>query len=427
MAVVRVSGHELAALVQRFCRPRGGWPPPRRARQATFHDGEGVFDTGLVTWFPAPASYTGEDVVELGCHGNPLLVERLLAAAVQAGARMAEPGEFTRRAWLNGRLDLTRAEAVLHTLEATSPAGLEVARAAAEGAVAREVEALRAALLEAAAELEARLDHPGEDLVLLDDAQLSARLVRLAEHADGLAGTWQRGRTLVEGATVALVGPVNAGKSSLFNALGGSHRALVSPEPGTTRDVVERSLVLHGVRLTLLDTAGERDDPGELEAQGLALGRERARAADLLVVVVPAHEPRMAAAVIASTEGRPRLLVANHADRAPLAELHGHRLIRTVASAGHGVPELSRAIVDALLGEAPAGAGVVIASQRQRDLFLEAARRSRAAAEALCGWQGVAVAAEEVVTALEGLDALDGRDTRDAVLDTLFARFCIGK
>ncbi|MCB9764081.1 MAG: tRNA uridine-5-carboxymethylaminomethyl(34) synthesis GTPase MnmE [Alphaproteobacteria bacterium] len=428
IAVVRVSGAGLRRALAQVCAPKGGWPPPRRARLCDWFDERGVFDEGLLTIFPGSRSYTGEPLAELSCHGNPVIVERLLAALVGAGARVAEPGEFTRRAFLNGRMDLTRAEAVLQAISAATPAGVELARAGLDGAVAALVDTLRDGLTDAIAELEARLDHPTEDLTFEDDGALVARLGALGSSTNAAAATFQAGRVLVDGATVALVGPVNAGKSSLFNALGGSTRALVSPKPGTTRDVVERRVVLDSVAVTLLDTAGERDGTDDLEAEGIALGRALTADADLLLVIIPAHAPARAAETLARTAGRPRLLVGNHADRpGAQARVDGQPMLMTCARTGEGVDALRAAIAEALVGEQPGGARLVIASQRQRDLLLEVAHAVEAGIEALTGDAGWAVAAEELYGALGRLDHLDGRDTREAVLDRLFSRFCIGK
>lgn len=405
----------------------GGWPPARRSRLARLFDADGVFDEGLLSHFPAPASYTGEDVVELSCHGNPVLVERLVAAAVAAGARLAEPGEFTRRAVLSGRMDLTRAEAVLQTIEARTQRGAAVARAGLDGAVADAGDALRSALIDVVAELEARLDYPGEDLTTQHDAALAEQLQRAADQAQGLADTWTTGRRLVHGATVALVGPVNAGKSSLFNALVGSTRALVSDQPGTTRDVIERQVWIQGVAVTLLDTAGDRAAQG-LEAQGQALGAQLTADADLIVVVVPAHDPSHARETLARTAHRSRLVVGNHSDRpGALAGWQGVTWIPTSATTGQGLDALRRAIAAGLVDEEPGEHRVIVASQRQHQVFSELAGCCRRARAAHLGPLGPAVAAEELLGGLEALDALSGRDTREDALDRLFARFCIGK
>ncbi len=427
IAVLRLSGDGLRPIIERFCAPSGGWPPARRARICRLRDGRGVFDEGLLTVFPGPRSYTGEDLAEISCHGNPLVMERLLAAAVSSGARVAEPGEFTRRAFLSGRMDLIRAEAVLQAIEASSPQGLEVARGGLDGRVSALVDQLREGLTEAIAELEARLDYPGEDLSFEDDRSLAERLGCLRDEARGAAASYRAGRILVEGARVALVGPVNAGKSSLFNQLGGSVRALVSPVAGTTRDVVERRVVLGAAAVSLLDTAGDREAEDPIEAAGITLGWSLVADADLFVVVVPAHEPERARGVLARTAGRPRVLVGNHADRpGAVSRWAGEELLPTCATSGEGLAELSRRIAEALVGELPGGSHLIIASQRQRDLLIEVSDAIEASLRAV-DLAGVAVAAQELYGALERLDALTGRDTREAVLDSLFSRFCIGK
>lgn len=429
LAVVRLSGAGLRALLPRFCAPvRGGFPPPRRARLCRFFDAGGTFDEGLLTFFAGPRSYTGEDLAELSCHGNPLLIERLLAAAMEAGARLARPGEFTRRAVLHGRMDLTRAEAVGQLIQAESAAGLALARAGLEGAVARRVEELAERLAGLCAELEARLDFPGEDLTLADDGALRAGLRAVAEEAEAAAAGHREARVLLEGAEVALLGPVNAGKSSLFNALCGEARALVSPEPGTTRDLVERRVLLGGVPVRLLDTAGLREEAGALEAEGMALGLRAAAEADLRLIVVPAHQPEQAAEALRASEGRPRLLVGNHADRpGAVQRWAGQPLLMTCARTGEGVPALAQAIVQALVGETPGAARAIVGTARQRDGLLAVGAAARGALVALEGEAGLAVAAEELYEGLAQLDALLGRDVRELVLDRLFERFCIGK
>ena len=427
IAVVRLSGPNVRGILEEISRPVGGFPPARRARLAEFFDDGGPFDEGLMTYFEAKSSYTGEPSAEVSCHGNPLLVERLIAACVSQGARVANPGEFTRRAFLNGRLDLTRAEAVLQAIEATSSEGLRVARAGLDGEVEGLVDTLRSQLTDAIAELEARLDYPGEDLVFEDDQELISRLEDLVRRSEAAAATYLSGRVLVEGATVALVGPVNAGKSSLFNVLGGSERALVSDTPGTTRDVIERQVELGAVRIRLLDTAGDREAEG-LEALGIEMGRRLTEEADLLVVVIPAHQPHLGVPTLESTAHRNRLIVANHADRltGKKPTLPSESLLIS-AQTGHGLETLAEKISEKLVGELPGGARLIIASQRQRDLLIGVARRVEEALDAHRGEAGLAVAAERLYAALEPLDAIVGRDSREAVLDALFSRFCIGK
>lgn len=428
IAVVRLSGPGLQGVLERILRPFAGWPiPPGRSRRVELLDREGVFDDGVAVLGRAPRTVTGEDVAEIGCHGNPIVVERLLRAAVDAGARLAEPGEFTRRALENGRIDLLGAEAVLQVTRAQSADGVRIGRDGLDGRLAAHFAHARRALVEVAADVEARLDYPADDLAYHGDAHLLAELGRVAQDCRGLAATHAAARVLVDGARVALVGPVNAGKSSLFNALLGRRRALVHEEPGTTRDVLEVQVTLAGVPVTLLDTAGERDTADPVEAAGLALARELVAEADLLVVVLraAARSGPVARAILRRTAERPRIVVWSAVDEVKCRVPRG--VIATSATEGRGIEALKAAIAREL-GAAPSTGAerLMIASARQHERLLAIAEACEEAADALPE-AGPAVAADAVTRALLAIDALTGADTREDVLDALFARFCIGK
>jgi len=429
LAIVRLSGEGTHALIARFLRPISKRPlavgGPRRVE---VFDADGVFDDGVVLLGGAPATFTGDDTAELTVHGNPLIVERVLAAATAAGATLAGPGSFTRRAVANGKLDLVRAEAVLQVSSARSYAGLAVARDAASGRVSEALSALRARLLESGAELEARLDYPGDELALIDDDALCDALSAVAERCEALAGTVPVGERLIGGARVALVGAVNAGKSSLFNALVGRTRALVHATPGTTRDVLETQIVRGGLAFTLLDTAGERPTDDPVEAAGLALARELVDEADAVVVVLRARASGLSEVermLLARTADRARVVVVNGVDEAEPVGVPASA-VRTAAPLGQGVEELVAALKQVLTGEALGHSALVLASARQRQQLERAGEAAREAAE-LLALAGPAVAAERVIEALEALDELTGQRPREAVLDALFARFCIGK
>ncbi len=429
LAVVRLSGEQAHRVLRAIATPMSaGLLRANRPRRVRVHDADGVFDDGIVLLGEAPNTYTGEPTAELTVHGNPLVVERLMAAAVAAGARVAEPGEFTRRAVLNGKLDLVRAEAVVMASEARTAAGLAVARDAFDGRVGEFLARVRERLASVAAELEARLDYPADELALEADAALCDDLAAIATECAGLAATFDSGRVMVHGARVALVGAVNAGKSSLFNALLGRARALVHATEGTTRDVLEVPAVLGGVSVTLLDTAGERvtDDP--VEAAGLALAAELVAEADLLVVVLRARSDGPSDAerrILERVAHRPHLVVYNGVDRPGMAP-PPQGALPTVATQGQGVDALITELKRVLIGEEPGHAGLVIASARQRDRLLGVQRAATDAVTAL-PLAGPAVAAEAVVDAMAEIDAITGLDTREGVLDALFARFCIGK
>lgn len=424
IALVRLTGPGLDAVLGRLIRGyRSEWPA-RRARTVVLVDGEGPFDDAVLTVFRGPRSYTGEDLAELGCHGNPLLVERLLAACVAAGAEPAGPGAFTRRAVENGKLDLVQAEAVQQVVDAATPAGVRIARLALEGRLSKTLAWARAGLVDGCAQLEAELDHPEE--VEPDEAVWQA-LDEVADRAAALAASHDRGRLLVHGARVALVGEVNAGKSSLFNALIGSERALVHDRAGTTRDVLEVAVQLGPLAVTLLDTAGERQTDDPVEAAGLALAARLVARVDLVVVVVrgrPEGPSEVARTILARTEGRPRVVVTNGLDRPGVVALPGS--VGTVATSGEGLEALGGAVQAALLETSVHAEQEVIASVRQRDLLDRTARAIREAREGYA-IAGPAVASELLLEAIAALDELTGADSREEVLDALFSRFCIGK
>ena len=428
VAMLRLSGPEAKTIASMVCPGGPSWRP-RRASLRTAVGPDGPIDALLVVWMPGPRSFTGEDVVELSCHGNPVIVELLLSALIASGARMARPGEFTRQALLSGRTTLLGAEALRSLIAATSPVGVALAHAGMGGATDALSASLSEALLDLAAELEARLDHPGDELGYEDDLAVIDGLHAVAGRAAAAASSWRAGRVRIQGATVALIGSVNAGKSSLFNQLVGTTRALVSPTPGTTRDVVERSVLLEGLEVRYLDTAGERsstDDP--IEAAGIALGRTMTAEADLLLLITPLSAPPDPtwSVLLERTAALPRLRIGTHTDLpahpdAPPVDLC------VSSTTGDGVRLLKAAIRAQLSEDASGGEQLVVLSQRQHDLFRTVSEHAEQAAGALSSLLGPAIAAEEVTAALERLAELSGEDVREAVLDRLFSKFCIGK
>lgn len=426
LAVLRLSGPDALRIARALCPGGPAWRPRRATLRRLYRDGQ-LLDEVLALWMPGPRSYTGEDVVELSCHGNPVLVELVLDACVAHGARPARPGEFTRRALEHGRLDLLRAEAVAGLISARSAEGVALARAGLEGAVGAVVGRLWDELVDLTSELEARFDVAGEELGYRSDDEVLAGLRRIAAECAAAADTWRAGRARLQGARVALLGPVNAGKSSLFNHLLGEQRALVSPIPGTTRDVIERARLVDGLELCFLDTAGEREAEDPIEAAGQALARTLTADVDLSLIVLPLHLPLSEASrlLLARSAGRPRLLVGTHADL-----LEGETPFRVdfvVSNAtGAGISTL-RDAVRATVGLAPGGAALLVLSQRQHDLLRSVAAHAEEAAAALIGVAGPVVAAEELTRALERLAELRGQDVREDVLDRVFAKFCIGK
>ena len=424
IGIVRVSGPSAVEVVARLIGREAGGLPDRVLLHGVARDpasGERL-DEVLVAVMRAPRSYTGEDVAEVHGHGGPVNMGRLLRAALAAGARPAEPGEFTRRAVARGRLDLVRAEAVLSIIAAESERALRLAQGQLEGRLGERVSGLRQGATELLADLEASIDFPEEGLEHAAPVRLAARAAELGKACRALAETFAVGRALSEGLDVVLVGPVNAGKSSLFNRLVGKERALVAEEPGTTRDFVEARVVWDGIPVTCVDTAGWRE-AGGVEARGIAMGEKRAERADVLVELIPAEFAGEAGdGGQATGNGQRAIRVVSKGD-----ELKGDAggLLVTSAVTGQGVEELKAAIV----GAAGAGGeeGAVVTSERQRDLMARAADALVRAGDAAAAGQAEEVLALEVREAARALAAVLGEEVGEEVLDALFARFCIGK
>jgi tRNA modification GTPase len=427
VGIVRVSGPAAVEVVARLVGRTVGELPDRRLVHAVAREpstGERL-DEVLVAVMRGPRSYTGEDVAELHGHGGAVNMGRLLRAALAAGARPAGPGEFTRRAVAHGRLDLVRAEAVLGVIAAASERALRLAQAQLEGRLGERVAELRREATELLADVEASIDFPDEGIAHAEPAALAARADALARACGALAGSFAMGRALAEGIDVALVGPVNAGKSSLFNRLVDSERALVADEPGTTRDYVEARVVWDGVPVTLVDTAGWREAQG-VEQRGIELGEKRAERADVCVELIPAEleetgDRRRETGDRRQETGR-KIAVISKGDQ---LEREAGGLIVTSARTGQGISELKEAIVG-MIGVG-GEEGMVVTSERQRDLLARASEALSRAASAVRAGQAEEVLALEVREGARALAEVLGDEVGEEMLDALFARFCIGK
>jgi len=430
IGIVRVSGPVAVAIAARVVGREPDALPDRRMVLAAARDPAGGerLDDVMVVVMRAPRSFTGEDVAELHGHGGAVNMARLLRAVVAAGARHAEPGEFTRRAFENGRLDLTRAEAVLAVIEASSERALRLAQGQLAGTLGERIGELRGEATALLAELEASIDFPEEGLDLSARGAVAARAAALAAACERLAATFDAGRALREGVHVALCGPVNLGKSSLFNRLVGSERALVADEPGTTRDFVEARVVWSGLAVTLIDTAGLREAATGVERRGIDLGAERARRADLEVHLVPAESLRGSSPVASPGEERAGrvLRIVSKGDALERGDAAPHLV--TSAVTGQGIAELEAAIVALVTGGAVEhDEGALLSSERQRALVVRAAEGFGRAAEAGRAGQPDEVVALEVREGVDALAEVLGESVGEEMLDALFARFCIGK
>jgi tRNA modification GTPase len=398
-------------------------PVPRHAYLASFVDAAGrPLDEGLFLYFRAPHSFTGEDVVELQAHGSPRLLQLLLARVLEdARVRPAHAGEFTRRAFLHGRMDLTRAEAVADLVAADSAAAVRAAAAGLSGGLSTRVRALEEPLRALHADLEGVLNFPEEAEGADEDA--GPRVAALRAEAEALLADAGRGQLVRRGARVALYGPVNAGKSTLFNRLVGEARALVDDEPGTTRDVLEARVEWGGLGLSLLDTAGLRETPGRVEALGIARTREALSAVDLaLLVLPPGASPAEADAWGREAGATPVLRVAGKCD---VARPAGDGGLPVSGRTGEGLEPLRAAVLSRLWGEGTPAA-VALVSERHADALRRTAEALGRAHEA-SRLSTLEVLSGEVGLALEALGEVSGTSASEALLDAIFQRFCIGK
>ena len=422
IGIVRLSGPRAKPIGERIC---GRALQPRHARHARFRDRNGaILDDGIALLFAAPASYTGEDVVELQAHGSPVLLHELLETCCALGARRARAGEFSQRAWENGRLDLAQAEAVADLIAAGDVHAARAARRSLEGEFSQRVEALARALLALRVQLEASIDFADEELDADGEAALRRRLDAARAQLDALLAAAEQGRRLRDGLHAVIVGPPNAGKSSLLNALAGSDRAIVADLPGTTRDLLQETIRVDGVELTLVDTAGLREEGDAIEREGMRRARAELARADAALVVLDARDPqRGRASVEAALAGVPGIVwLHNKSDLLPAqATVEGAILVSARTGAGFDALHARLRALAGVGGEGAfsARARHVDALQRARALLDEAVDGFAAARPEL--------AADSLRRAHDALGEITGRVLPDALLGHIFATFCIGK
>ena len=433
VAVMRISGPGAGGALDALCSAR---PKPRTASLRRLHHAGRLIDEALVLWMPGPRSYTGEDCAELQVHGGPAVVDRLTVVLTELGLRLAEPGEFTRRAFEAGRLDLAQAEAVGDLIDAETDAQARQALAQLGGALGRRYEAWRSVLIEALAMLEAAVDFPDEELP--EDVALAARaplLVLEAELRAALADA-RRGQRVRDGFRVAIIGAPNAGKSTLLNGLVRRDQAIVTATPGTTRDVIESPLVLAGYRVLLADTAGVRETTDAIEAEGVRRARAWAESADLRLWVVDAAAAAGDWALGADLVRAGDLCLLNKADRpagpdagaARAAAIDGGLEVIEVSLAEQRGPDAIREALEARVTAALSAADFPAATRlRHQGALAEAEAALGRALVALSGEAAPELAAEDVRLAARALSRITGRIEPDQVLDKVFSSFCIGK
>jgi tRNA modification GTPase len=428
IGVVRVSGHALSSFARALA---GRDPKPRHAGFVRFRAADGAaIDEGLLLYFPAPRSFTGEDVIELQGHGGPVVLRLLLDRCVELGARIAEPGEFTRRAFLNGRIDLAQAEAVADLIDASTAAAARSALRSLSGVFSQQIHALRDELIDLRMLVEATLDFPDEEVEHLERAQVRERLGGVRAHLEHILDRARQGALLRTGLRVVLVGQPNVGKSSLLNALAGDERAIVTEIAGTTRDALRETIQIEGIPIHVIDTAGLRDTDDVVERLGVARTWQEVERADVIVRLIDARagvgadDLRIDARL---PQGVERITVANKIDlcgRAPRRlEAGGAVTVELSAKLGAGV-ELLRAELLRVAGWHAHDEDVVLARERH----LAALRTAHAHVLGAAG-QLVALElfAEELRLAQDALSEITGEFSADDLLGVIFSRFCIGK
>jgi tRNA modification GTPase len=430
IGVVRLSGPEARAIAAPLLRLKHELAPGHALFGELIEPETGErIDEVVVTYFQKPHSYTTDDVVEISAHGSPVVLRHVVELCLARGARLAEPGEFTMRAFLNGRLDLTQAEAVRDLIESQTLYQAKVAAQQLEGALSKRLQPIKDELVQLIAVLEAGIDFAEDDVSVLPADKILAGIARVGVPLDALLASFAYGKTVHEGMTLAIVGRPNVGKSSLFNRLVERERAIVTATPGTTRDLVSETVALGGIPVKLVDTAGIRQAFDEAESLGIKKTYEALADADLVLVVLDASQPRTGEddALLQAAAGRNQIVVANKVDLGPrgsgLAAQNG--CVRTSATTGEGIPQLREEILKHL------------GSREMESGFLTNVRHEALVRASLAALGAAKQAAEEKVphemllldlyNALRPLDAITGATTADDILHRIFSQFCIGK
>jgi len=422
IGIVRISGPATRAIAESML---GRVPRPRYADTAVFSDRDGrAIDTGLALFFPAPRSFTGEDVLELHGHGGPVVMDLVIHRAVELGARLARPGEFSERAFLNDKIDLAQAEAIADLIGAGSIEAARAALGSLAGEFSREITSLTTQIMELRVFVEAAIDFPDEDAEFLDSPAVRGRLSGIAESFERIGRAASQGRALSEGLTVVIAGRPNAGKSSLLNALAGHDAAIVTGIPGTTRDLLRECIAVDGLPIHVIDTAGLRDSGDVIEEEGIRRARAEMRRADLVLYVIDASIGAAPDELGVLPADPPVLAVWNKTDIAvPPA---GHAGIAISALTGAGLPEL-REHLKVAAGYRAGDAGVFSARRRHLDALARASLLVQSAAARLAERAAFELVAEELRLAQQALAEITGEVTSEALLGAIFAGFCIGK
>lgn len=441
IGIIKISGPKALTIATRIFRPYGTSPPFKSHHLyygELFDSNEGnALDEALLSFMAKPRSYTREDVVEINCHSGYLVLQEILALAVGAGARLAEPGEFTKRAFLNGRIDLAQAEAVADLIESKTALSLTLATGQLKGTLSQEINSLKEGLVELLSTLEASIDFPEEDLETTSLPQLVAHTDRLIPKIEKLLNTYKEGRLYREGVSAIIAGKPNVGKSSLFNALLGEERTIVTPEPGTTRDFIEEVINLKGLPLKIIDTAGLRNPKDSIEKEGVRLTRNKLDRADLALLVIDGSQDldKEDEKIFNTLSGKKVVVACNKTDlpgRVSLGEVKGllsaSPVVLISALYKTGIEELKEAVFSLFVNHKISSPSYLLISNLRHKLALEKTLAHTAGAkESLQKKVPHEFTASVLQAALRSLGEITGQTSSEEILDQVFSRFCVGK
>ena len=430
IAVVRISGNKAEKIAQKICQTHGSFKN-RHATKVTLYDqNRHPFDSAVVLFYKSPNSYTGEDVVEISCHGNPTIVEKIVGETVDRGGRLAEPGEFTQRAFINGKLDLVQAESVAAVIQGDSERSNQLSHRVLAGELSNILREIKKSIIKALSYVEFELDISEDDLLPNSVQQIKQEVASALLRMKRLTESFNEGRLLNRGATVVIAGPPNIGKSTLFNMLLNENRSIVSTTPGTTRDVVDASVVYDGMRVFLTDTAGIRDTGEEIEHEGIRRASEKIKSADLVLNMFDINTR----SILKTTNfNNPTIPVLNKCD------LYSKRQIKTVnnsiencvcvsAKTGSGIAVLKNVIKKSLQISNNNSDAVYLITQRQYDIAKDCARALKRALLMLKNKKSdFELLSIELRDALDAIDKILGKTTSSDILNNIFSNFCVGK
>ncbi len=431
ISVIRVSGDGAWDVVQRSLKEKIGDPVPRKVYMGTVADENGDVDRVLLVFYKAPKSYTGEDMVELFCHGGYTVTNMVLKTLLSRGARQAEPGEFTKRAFLNGKMDLSEAEAVRDLIEAKVEWEVRAFLKGVEGKLRDYVESLRKEILEILAEIEVELDYPEE--ITIDRERLSEKAGKILSKMDEVLKRAEKSVKISHGVKVVIVGRPNVGKSTLLNRLLREDRAIVTPIPGTTRDVISEDLNILGRHFRISDTAGLRLSEDEVEKIGVERAKKEIEKADLVLLMVDAGEgiTETDRKIFSEVKDKLKIIVVNKIDISDISlpeDFEGETVVKLSALTGEGIERLEEAMVEVTEDLIrPLKADVVLTNQRQKELLETAKNHLEKGIKSLKEGFPTDIASIDFKAALKNLDMITGRDFTEDLLDTIFSNFCVGK